>query len=89
MTVHSRLTHVESVEQVTREVVSLNAKHRRPGFKRPIWEAKSGRDVSYSGWLVEVKQTVDREGNRYAKRVVQVVTGEVWKDQTIPLSQKR
>lgn len=62
-------------------------KARRPGYKKPIWEAKVGADVHRkTGRWSHVEQHIDRLNNRYRKIVVDEDTGEVLRDVDEPLS---
>jgi hypothetical protein len=55
----------------------LGLKQRRPGFKRPIHEQKSGSSFSVrlKRWMRR-SRVIDRENDRYTEKVVDPRTGE-------------
>ena len=68
---------------------SLKIKHRRPGVSRPIQEVFTGKTKSDSGHLVEKFRSIDRGKDRYIEKVIDVETGEVWRDVDEPLSEHK
>jgi hypothetical protein len=67
---------------ILRETTSI--KLRRQGKGKPVMTAKSGASQSADGTWAEVEQVVDREAQRYRKRVV-LDDGTVVKDYDGPL----
>ena len=65
----------------------LGLKQRRPGFKRPIHEQKSGSSFSVrlKRWMRRTR-VIDRENDRYAEKVVDPLTGETVHHCDEPLS---
>lgn len=73
----SRSFNVEIAERVTvREKIEL--KHKRPGFKKPIYEEVSGDDLHRkTGLWSRILRVIDRASNRYREEIVNSETGEV------------
>lgn len=67
---------------------SLGAKHRRPGFKRPIMEMFSGKRRGRDGRIVNRDAVIDRLAHRYRERVT-TEDGEVIVDKDEGLRQHR
>jgi len=65
----------------------LSGKRGSSKGRRPILEFKSGDSLHHASarWMV-LEQTVDRENNRYRKRVVDSQTGEILRDVDHPLT---
>jgi hypothetical protein len=65
----------------------LGLKQRRPGFKRPIHEQKSGSSFSVrlKRWMRRTR-VIDRENDCYAEKVVDPQTGETVHHCDEPLS---
>jgi len=77
---------VEVHEQVTvREKLGL--KHKRPGFKKPIYEEVSGDDLHRkTGLWSKLLRIIDRHNNRYKEEIVNSETGEVLRSVDHPLT---
>ena len=71
---------------------SVQFRIERPTYKRKhkyAREVKSSAEQSVNGQLVRVDQFVDRENDRYRKKVTVVDTGEVLRQVDYPLSEHR
>lgn len=69
---------------------SVQVKVERPTYKgrrKYARETKSSAEHSVDDQLVRVEQSIDRENNRYQKRVTIVDTGEVLRQVDHPLSE--
>ena len=66
-------------------LASMFAKHKRPGFKKPLLELKHAWNWSSDGVPAEIIQVIDRIGKRY-KKWVRRADGNVVKDVEGPLS---
>lgn len=67
---------------------SVRIKAKADGEKRPYLEQWEGKDLHVaSGEVRDVFQKTDRRGKRFLKRVIRP-TGEVIKDEDIPLFEK-
>ncbi len=77
---------VEIHEKVTaREKLGL--KHKRPGFKKPIYEEVRGDDLHRkTGLWSKLLRIIDRQHNRYKEEIVNSETGEVLRSVDHPLS---
>ena len=83
-TVRTFSAHVH--ESVTlREKIGL--KHKRPGYKKPIYESVSGEDLHRAtGQWNQKTREIDRENNRYKEVIVNPQTGEVVRNVDEPLA---
>ena len=84
----STLRRFDVAISVTVEAHSdLGPKQRRPGFKKPIHEQKSGSSFSVrlKRWMRRTRM-IDRENDRYAEKVVDPLTGETIHQCDEPLS---
>ena len=64
----------------------LGLKHKRPGYKKPIYESVSGEDFHRaSGQWNQLTREIDRENNRYKEHVVNPQSGEVIRHVDEPL----
>jgi hypothetical protein len=73
-------TRIFSVE--IRETVTLRSKlglkHKRPGFKKPIYEEVSGDDLHRkTGLWSRLLRVIDRQNNRYKEEIIESETGKV------------
>lgn len=66
---------------------SLGLKNRRPNESKPTIELKQGASYNRDNrrWL-EVEQIVDRQNNRYKKKIMDPHTGEILRDDDGKLS---
>lgn len=82
----ARNFNVEICETVTvREKLGL--KHKRPGFKKPIYEEVSGDDLHRkTGLWSKFLRIIDRQNNRYKEEIVNSETGEVLRSVDHPLT---
>ena len=72
----------------THSPVKLGLKHRRPGFKKPIYEEISGDDLHRkTGLWSHLLQVIDRQNNRYRKLVTNAETGEILRSVDEPLDE--
>ena len=68
-----------------REKVAL--KHKRPGFKKPIYESVSGEDLyRATGQWHQLTREIDRENNRYRELIENPQTGQVVREVDEPLT---
>lgn len=75
-----------SERETVREKIGL--KQKRSGFRRAIYEEKSGDDFwRIKGKWMKVIQIVDRLNNRYRKKIVDPRTGETVRDTDEPLTE--
>lgn len=82
----TRTFNVEIHETVTlREKLGL--KHKRPGFKKPIYEEVSGDDLhrKTDQWS-KLLRIIDRQNNRYKEEILNSDTGEVLRSIDHPLT---
>lgn len=62
-------------------------KHKRPSFKRPLYEKVSGDDLHRkTGLWSKIVRVVDRLNNRYREHTVDAKTGEVLRSVDEPLT---
>ena len=65
----------------------LGLKHKRPGFKKPIFESVSGEDLHRAtGQWNQITREIDRENNLYKEVIVNPQTGEVIRHIEEPLT---
>src|SRR5438309_8885806 len=61
----SRILNVEIHDKLTLRT-TLGLKHKRPGFKKPIYEEVGGDDLHRkSGLWSKLLRVIDRQNNRY------------------------
>jgi ribosomal protein S27AE len=66
----------------------LGLKHKRRGYKKPIYESISGDDLHRkSGEWNKLTREIDRENNRYREIIVNPTSGEVLRNVDEPLSE--
>lgn len=82
----TRIFNVEIHGTITlREKLSL--KHKRPGFKKPIYEEVSGDDLHRkTGLWSKLRRVIDRQNNHYKEEVVNSETGKVLRSVDHPLT---
>jgi DNA-directed RNA polymerase subunit RPC12/RpoP len=82
----TRIFSVEVRETITPRS-KLGLKHKRPGFKKPIYEEVSGEDLHRkTGLWSRLLRVIDRQNNRYKEAIVNSETGEVLRAVDEPLS---
>ncbi len=65
----------------------ITIKMKRPGIKRQVIESKIGDDLRHTdGKWLHLEQIVDRENNRYKKKLVDSETDEVLRDEECKLT---
>jgi hypothetical protein len=66
----------------------LGIKHKRPGFKKPIYEEVGGDDLHRkSGLWSKFLRVIDRQNNRYKEEIVNSETGEILRSVDEPLTE--
>ncbi len=82
----TRIFKMEAHVKVTPRVKS-KLKHKRPGFKKPIYEQVSGDDLyRKTGLWSKLFRVIDRQNNRYKEEFINSETGEVLRSVDEPLA---
>src|SRR5450759_2043363 len=85
----TRIHNVEIQETITFRT-KLGLKHKRPGFKKPIYEEVGGDDLHRkTGLWSRLLRIIDRQNNRYKEEITNAETGEVLRSVDEPLSDHR
>lgn len=83
----TRAYNVEVAEKVTLKS-KLGLKHRRPGFRKPIYEEVGGDDLHRkTGVWSKLLRIIDRQNNRYVERITNVESGEIIRAVNEPLTE--
>jgi DNA-directed RNA polymerase subunit RPC12/RpoP len=65
----------------------LGLKHKRPGYKKAIYESVGGDDLHRdTGQWNHLSREIDRESNRYRELITNPATGEVLRSVDEPLT---
>ena len=85
----SRIFNVEVCEKLTFRT-KLGLKHKRPGFKKPIYEEIGGDDLHHkTGVWSKFLRVIDRQNNRYRENIINSETGDVIRSVDEPLTEHR
>lgn len=78
------MEHKKELEESLKLKASIEAKQKRPGFKKFVKEVLAGwfpsRDAIKFPEGVQKERVIDRGSNKYAEKIVDEATGKVVRD---------
>ena len=81
-------TFNESIQDKLTIREKLGLKHKRPGYKKPIYESVTGDDLHRAtGKWNKLTREIDRENNLYKELIINPDTGDVIRDCQAPLTE--